>query len=71
MNKYKINLKGSNIQKVEDCSLFTSGNESRRFGIGFLTKENYRRRVKCFDPKSDRLCAVRIKAERDTITVTE
>lgn len=62
-------LAGTSIQKVNNYTLFTSGNESRRLGVGFLIKDTIEEDVKYFGAQSERICSIRIKTRHKTISI--
>jgi len=63
-NKYSMELIALQETHISDTAttsvgeymLFTSGGETRRYGVGFLVSNTLKEKVKRFVPVSDRLC---------------
>lgn len=65
----ETHLTGSGITKVGDYIMFTSGNQQRRYGVGFLVRESLKGSIKEFNPVSERLCYIRIKGKCKNLTI--
>ena len=65
----ETHLKGNEITELGKYTLFTSGSENRRYGVGFLIKENIRPKIIQFQPENDRLCYITIKDEKQEMTI--
>jgi hypothetical protein len=53
---------GSDILDSEEHTVFYSGNENNNFGTGFVLHRGYKGALPGFQPISDRICTLRVKA---------
>lgn len=65
----ETHLKDSTITEIEGYILFNSGSDIRRYGTGFLVKENLKEAIRKFRPLTDRLCCIQLRAEKKNISL--
>lgn len=65
----ETHLKEVNIQELEGYVFYNSGGKHRRFGTGFLVKENLVEKIKKFEAVSEKLCYLTIQTENKKLTI--
>ncbi|KAK9709895.1 Endonuclease-reverse transcriptase [Popillia japonica] len=77
MKKYEIDIlavqetkqKGQEIITLDGYTLFNSGGENRRLGVGFLLRNDFKDKVVDFEPVSERICRVRLRGKYRKISL--
>lgn len=61
----ETHINETNMTNLEDYVFFTSGGETRRYGVGFLVSNELKEKVEEFRPISDRMCYIEIGGEHN------
>ncbi|KAK9709187.1 hypothetical protein QE152_g26756 [Popillia japonica] len=77
MKKYEIDIlavqetkqKGQEIITLDGYTLFNSGGENRRLGVGFLLRNEFKEKVVDFEPISERVCRLRLRGKYRKISL--
>ncbi|CAH1105530.1 unnamed protein product [Psylliodes chrysocephalus] len=65
----ETHLTRKNTLDIQDYIIFTTGNQSRRFGMGSLVHRNIKASVVNFKAVTEKLCKIQIKSGIQNITI--